>query len=77
MKDHTGRAGLEKDELYAVAREFDEVRSKITVPGAPSRLPGLATASKQPATLTGLIGTSRDPPLLRGAVARSPPEHRC
>ncbi|SEC12496.1 hypothetical protein [Streptomyces sp. 2314.4] len=31
MKEHTGRAGLEMDQLYAAAREFDELRSEITV----------------------------------------------
>ncbi|MFF4605978.1 hypothetical protein ACFY12_24960 [Streptomyces sp. NPDC001339] len=54
MTDHTGRAGLEREELYAVAHEFDELRTEISVPGAPSGLPNLTTASKQLATLAGL-----------------------
>ncbi|AJT68663.1 hypothetical protein T261_7061 [Streptomyces lydicus] len=55
MTDHTGRAGLEREELYAVAHEFDKLRAEISVPGTPRELPGLATASKHLATLTGLI----------------------
>lgn len=51
MTDHTGRAGLEREELYAIAHEFDELRTDISVPGAPSGLPNLTTASKQLATL--------------------------
>ncbi|MFJ9419984.1 hypothetical protein ACIRPT_38400 [Streptomyces sp. NPDC101227] len=54
MTDHTGRAGLEREGLYAVAHEFDELRTTISVPGAPSGLPHLTTASKQLATLAGL-----------------------
>ncbi|MGG7569191.1 hypothetical protein [Streptomyces sirii] len=54
MTDHTGRAGLEREELYAVAHEFDELRAKVSIPGAPSGLPNLTTASKQLATLAGL-----------------------
>ncbi|MFI0155757.1 hypothetical protein [Streptomyces lydicus] len=54
MTDHTGRAGLEREGLYAVAPEFDKLRTKISVRGAPSGLPHLTTASKQLATLAGL-----------------------
>ncbi|MFH8586012.1 hypothetical protein ACH4GP_16615 [Streptomyces celluloflavus] len=54
MTDHTGRAGLEREELYAIAHEFDELRTGISVPGAPSGLPNLTTASKQLAALAGL-----------------------
>ncbi|WP_051877413.1 hypothetical protein [Streptomyces natalensis] len=54
MTDHTGRAGLEREGLYAIAHEFDELRTEISVPGAPSGLPNLTTASKQLATLAGL-----------------------
>lgn len=71
MTDHTGRAGLEKDELYAVAREFDQLRGQITVPEAPSDLLDLATASRQLATLTGLVKDLSDEVLFR-AVAEDP-----
>lgn len=71
MTDHTGRAGLEKDELYAVAREFDQLRVQITVPQAPSDLPDLVTASRQLATLTGLIKDLSDEVLFR-AVDEDP-----
>ncbi|MFC4607757.1 hypothetical protein ACFO9E_08005 [Streptomyces maoxianensis] len=65
MNDHTGRAASEQGELYAVAREFDELRSQITIPGAPSGLPDLVTASKQLATLTGLVKDLSDEVLFR------------
>ncbi|MGW6909253.1 hypothetical protein [Streptomyces sp. NPDC054940] len=65
MTDHTGRASLEQGELYAVAREFDELREQITVPGVPSGLPGLVTASQQLATLTGLVKDLSDEVLFR------------
>ncbi|MFF7702841.1 hypothetical protein [Streptomyces lydicus] len=55
MTDHTGRAGLEREGLYAVAHEFDRLRTQISVRGTPRELPDLATASKHLATLTGLI----------------------
>ena len=71
MTDHTGRAGLEKDELYAVAREFDQLRGQITVPEAPSGLLDLATASRQLATLTGLVKDLSDEVLFR-AVDKDP-----
>lgn len=65
MKDHTGRAALEQGELYAAASEFDEFRSQITIPGAPSGLPDLVTASKQLAMLTGLVKDLSDEVLFR------------
>ncbi|MEW2305391.1 hypothetical protein AB0958_36480 [Streptomyces sp. NPDC006655] len=71
MTDHTGRAGLEKDELYAVAREFAQLRGQITVPEAPSDLLDLATASRQLATLTGLVKDLSDEVLFR-AVDEDP-----
>lgn len=33
MTNHTGRAGLEREELYAVAHEFDELRTESAFPG--------------------------------------------
>ncbi|WP_148588787.1 hypothetical protein [Streptomyces sp. WAC01526] len=54
MTDHTGRAGLEREGLYAVAHEFDRLRTEISVPGSPRGLPSLTTASKQLANLAGL-----------------------
>ncbi|UYB40901.1 hypothetical protein SLV14_003578 [Streptomyces sp. Je 1-4] len=65
MTDHTGRVGLEKDELYAVAHEFDKLRTEISVPGTPRELPDLATASKHLATLTGLIKDLSDEVVFR------------
>ncbi|MGN5380994.1 hypothetical protein ACQ4WX_39195 [Streptomyces lasalocidi] len=71
MTDHTGRAGLGKDELYAVAREFDALREQIAVPGVSSGLPDLVTASRQLATLTGLVKDLSDEVLFR-AVDEGP-----
>ncbi|MEU1299969.1 hypothetical protein [Streptomyces shenzhenensis] len=71
MTDHTGRAGLEKDELYAVAREFDQLRVQITVPHSPNGLLDLVTASKQLASLTGLVKDLSDEVLFR-AVDEDP-----
>ncbi|MFI2369863.1 hypothetical protein [Streptomyces sp. NPDC018833] len=71
MTDHTGRAGLEKDELYAVAREFDQLRAQISVPQVPSDLLDLVTASQQLATLTGLVKELSDEVLFR-AVDEDP-----
>ncbi|MGW2702374.1 hypothetical protein [Streptomyces sp. NPDC001340] len=71
MTDHTGRAGLEKDELYAVAREFDQLRVQITIPQAWSDLLDLDTASRQLTTLTGLVKDLSDEVLFR-AVDEDP-----
>lgn len=71
MTDHTGRAGLEKDELYAVAREFDQLRVQITIPQAASDLLDLVTASRQLTTLTGLVKDLPDEVLFR-AVDEDP-----
>ncbi|MFJ8532848.1 hypothetical protein [Streptomyces sp. NPDC093591] len=65
MTDHIGRAGLEKDELYAVAREFDQLRVQITIPQAASDLLDLVTASRQLTTLTGLVKDLSDEVLFR------------
>ncbi|MGW1374698.1 hypothetical protein ACWD6P_10565 [Streptomyces sp. NPDC002446] len=65
MKDHTGRAALEQGELYLVAREFDELRAEIGVPGSPSGLPDLVTASQHLAMLSGLFKDLSDEVLLR------------
>lgn len=54
MTDHTGRAGLEREDLYGVAHEFDKLRTEISAPRTPRGIPDLATASKHLATLTGL-----------------------
>ncbi|MBK6016656.1 hypothetical protein [Streptomyces sp. MBT53] len=71
MTDRTGRAGLEKDELYAVAREFDQLRAQISVPQVPSDLLDLVAASQQLATLTGLVKDLSDEVLFR-AVDEDP-----
>ncbi|MFE6364124.1 hypothetical protein ACFVP3_29540 [Streptomyces sp. NPDC057806] len=71
MTDHTGRAGLEKDELYAVAREFDQLRVQITIPQAASDLLDLVSASRQLTTLTGLVKDLSDEVLFR-AVDEDP-----
>ncbi|MFE5908699.1 hypothetical protein ACFQ6B_06380 [Streptomyces wedmorensis] len=55
MTDHTGRAGLEKDELYAVAQEFQLLRSRIVPSYTQSSLPDLVTASHHLGALTGLV----------------------
>ncbi|MGA5631428.1 hypothetical protein [Streptomyces lydicamycinicus] len=67
MTDHTGRAGLEREELYAVAHEFDKLHSEISVPGTPSELPDLPTSSKHLAALTGLIKDLSDEVVFRVA----------
>ncbi|MET9374912.1 hypothetical protein ABZX98_12280 [Streptomyces sp. NPDC002992] len=55
MTDHTGRASMEKNELYAVAREFEEVRHAIVGSYTTNSLPDLVTASHHLAALTGLV----------------------
>ncbi|MEU3597189.1 hypothetical protein ABZ714_00410 [Streptomyces sp. NPDC006798] len=60
MNEHTGRATMEKEELYAVAAEVDELREEITVPSSPAELPGLVTASRRLTELTGLVTTLAD-----------------
>ncbi|ORT59160.1 hypothetical protein [Streptomyces sp. CB03238] len=65
MTDHTGRAGLERDELYAVAREFEEARHAIVGSYTTNSLPDLVTASHQLGTLTGLVKDLSDEVLFR------------
>ncbi|WP_405852461.1 hypothetical protein OG361_07005 [Streptomyces sp. NBC_00090] len=65
MTDHTGRAGLEKDELYAVAREFELLRSRIVPSYTQSSLPDLVTASHHLGALTGLVKDLSDEVLFR------------
>ncbi|WP_435220714.1 hypothetical protein [Streptomyces sp. Tue6028] len=71
MTDHTGRAALERMDLYVTAREFLELRAQITVPQSPSGPLDLVTASKQLATLTGLVKDLSDEVLFR-AVGENP-----
>ena len=65
MTDHTGRAGLEKDELYAVAREFEMLRSEMVRSYTQSSLPGLAPASRHLGALAGLVKDLSDEVLFR------------
>lgn len=65
MTDHTGRAGLEKDELYAVAREFEAARNEIVGSYTTNSLPDLVTASHHLAALTGLVKDLSDEVLFR------------
>ncbi|MFE7318255.1 hypothetical protein ACFU7T_34940 [Streptomyces sp. NPDC057555] len=65
MKDHTGRTALEQGELYLFAQEFDKLRTQISVPGSPSGLPDLVTASQHLATLGGLVQDLSDEVLHR------------
>jgi hypothetical protein len=65
MTDHTGRAGLEKDELYAVASEFEQLRSEIVRSYTQSSLPDLVTASRHLNALTGLVKDLSDEVLFR------------
>ncbi|GHC74359.1 hypothetical protein RFN57_25745 [Streptomyces violaceochromogenes] len=67
MTDHTGRACLEKDELYALAREFERLRTGVVQSYAHSSLPDLATASHQLGALTGLVKDLSDAVLFRAA----------
>ncbi|WP_406431951.1 hypothetical protein OHB00_05885 [Streptomyces sp. NBC_00631] len=65
MTDRTGRAGLEKDELYALAKEFEQLRTEVVRSYTHSSLPDLATASHHLGTLTGLLKDLSDEVLLR------------
>lgn len=65
MTDHTGRAGLEKDELYAVALEFEQARHEIVGSYTTNSLPDLVTASHHLAALTGLVKDLSDEVLFR------------
>ncbi|QDY78183.1 hypothetical protein [Streptomyces qinzhouensis] len=60
IHDHTGRAALEKGELYVAARAFDELVRQIPVPESPAELPGLVTASRQLSALSGLVNDLAD-----------------
>ncbi|MEU8687714.1 hypothetical protein [Streptomyces sp. NPDC048665] len=65
MTDHTGHAGLERDELYAVAREFDHLRSEIVRTYRQRSLPDLVTASHHLGALAGLVKDLSDEVLFR------------
>ncbi|WP_406133197.1 hypothetical protein [Streptomyces zaomyceticus] len=65
MTDHTGRAGLEKDELYAVAHEFEQIRHAVVGSYTANSLPDLVTASRHLAALTGLMKDLSDEVLFR------------
>ncbi|KOG29490.1 hypothetical protein ADK35_02000 [Streptomyces viridochromogenes] len=65
MTDHTGRAGLEKDELYALALEFEHLRTEVVRSYTHSTLPDLATASHHLGALTGLVKDLSDEVLFR------------
>ncbi|MGW1143628.1 hypothetical protein ACWD6I_00920 [Streptomyces sp. NPDC002454] len=61
MTNHlAGRAWLEQDELYAVARESDALGRAIVVPSSPADLPDLVTASQQLRALSGLVNDLAD-----------------
>ncbi|MGW1281749.1 hypothetical protein ACWD4V_32965 [Streptomyces tsukubensis] len=55
IHDHTGRAVVERDELYALADEAEELGEEITVPGSLAGLPDLVTASQELTALNGLV----------------------
>ncbi|MEU9481189.1 hypothetical protein [Streptomyces sp. NPDC048191] len=65
MTDHTGRASLEKAKLYAVAREFEQLRSEIVRTYRQRSLPDLVTASHHLGALTGLVKDLSDEVLFR------------
>lgn len=65
MTDHTGRAGLEKDELYALAREFEHLRTEVVRSYTHSSLPSLSAASHHLGALTGLVKDLSDEVLFR------------
>ncbi|MFD5537666.1 hypothetical protein ACFWIJ_07370 [Streptomyces sp. NPDC127079] len=65
MTDRTGRAGAEKDELHALARKFEMLRSDIARSYTQTSLPDLATASRHLRALTGLVKDLSDEVLLR------------
>ncbi|MCI3270616.1 hypothetical protein [Streptomyces cylindrosporus] len=91
MTDHVGRAGLEKDELYALALEFEQLRTAVVRSYTHSSLPDLATASQHLGALTGLVkdlsdevlfhATDNDPgldlgPVIAGYTSASAPAGR-
>ncbi|MFI0808198.1 hypothetical protein [Streptomyces echinatus] len=65
MTDHTGRADLEKDEMHAVAWEFEQLPSKIVRSYTQTSLPDLVTASHHLGALTGLVRDLSDEVLSR------------
>lgn len=65
MTNYTGHAGLEKDELYAVAREFEQLHSEIVRSYTQRSLPDLVTASHHLAALAGLVKDLSDEVLFR------------
>ncbi|MEV3853156.1 hypothetical protein AB0J38_02395 [Streptomyces sp. NPDC050095] len=67
MNDHTGLAGLEKDELYAMAREFDGLRAEILGSYTSRSLPDLTSAAQHLTTLTNLVKDVSDAVLFRAA----------
>ncbi|MEV1026653.1 hypothetical protein [Streptomyces sp. NPDC050264] len=67
MTDHTGLAGLEKDELYAMAREFEGLRAEILGSYTSRSLPDLTSASHHLTTLTSLVKDVSDAVLFRAA----------
>ncbi|MFF8866017.1 hypothetical protein ACF08B_28595 [Streptomyces sp. NPDC015139] len=60
MTDPTGRADLEKDEIHAMAWEFEQLRSKIVRSYTQTSLPDLVTASHHLGALTGLVRNLSD-----------------
>ncbi|MER5494234.1 hypothetical protein [Streptomyces sp. NPDC002490] len=60
MNHLAGRAWLEQDELYAIARESDALGRAIVVPSSPVDLPDLVTASQQLCALSGLVNGLAD-----------------
>jgi len=67
MTDHTGRAGLEKDELYGLAREFEQLRTEVIRSYTRTSLPDVATASRHLSALAGLVKIVSDEVYSRAA----------
>ncbi|WP_194292326.1 hypothetical protein, partial [Streptomyces jumonjinensis] len=71
---HTGRAAMEKGELYALADEAEELGEEITVPGSLAGLPDLVTASQELTALNGLVNDLADHVMHRTALGNPGPE---
>ncbi|MGV9312075.1 hypothetical protein ACWDR0_07745 [Streptomyces sp. NPDC003691] len=74
MNDLTGRAALERDELYALADEAEELGEEITVPGSLAGLPDLVTASQELTALNSLVNDLSDHVMHRTALGTPGPE---
>ncbi|GLF95553.1 hypothetical protein [Streptomyces yaizuensis] len=74
IHDHTGRAAMERDELYALADEAEELGEEITVPVSLAGLPDLVTASQELTALNGLVNDLADHVMHRTALGSPGPE---